>query len=82
VYERGPECGVLLLPQSARPEPLDQGGYFRPYPRATKPSTCAAMTVLALEQMGIYVEFSHHEVAPSQQKSTCATPMRSPWPTR
>ncbi|HWO94160.1 MAG TPA: glutamine synthetase family protein [Dehalococcoidia bacterium] len=56
-YFRGPDS----------PEPLDQGGYFDLTPLDAG-TDLRRETVLTLEQMGIPVEFSHHEVAPSQHE--------------
>lgn len=49
-----------------RPEPLDQGGYFDQV--ADVAHDLRRDTVLTLEAMGIEVEYSHHEVAPSQHE--------------
>ncbi len=51
----------------AAPEPLDQGGYFD-LTTLDAGSDIRRDTVLALEQMGIHVEYTHHEVGPSQQE--------------
>lgn len=49
-------------------EPLDMGGYFD---QTTDAATdLRRETVLTLEAMGIEVEYSHHEVAPSQHEVT------------
>ncbi len=66
-YYVGPELEYFYFKDSLGTEPLDQGGYFDLTPLD------AAMdlrreTVLALEEMGIGVEYSHHEVAPSQHE--------------
>jgi len=47
-------------------EPLDDGGYFDQ--TADAATDLRRETVLALEAMGIEVEYSHHEVAPSQHE--------------
>jgi glutamine synthetase len=49
------------------PEPLDQGGYFD-LTTLDAGSDIRRDTVLALEQLGIHVEYTHHEVGPSQQE--------------
>jgi len=49
------------------PEVLDQGGYFDLTPLDVA-SDLRRDTVLTLESMGIPVESSHHEIAPSQQE--------------
>jgi glutamine synthetase len=48
-------------------EPLDQGGYFDMVPLDAA-TDMRRDTVLTLEQMGIGVEYSHHEVAASQHE--------------
>ena len=63
----GPELEYFYFKSADSPEPLDQGGYF-------DLTTLDAATdlrrdvVLILEEMGIGVEYSHHEVAPSQHE--------------
>ncbi|OGG06947.1 MAG: glutamine synthetase [Candidatus Glassbacteria bacterium RIFCSPLOWO2_12_FULL_58_11] len=52
---------------SLQPEVLDQGGYFDLTPLDVA-SDLRRDTVLTLESMGIPVESSHHEIAPSQQE--------------
>ncbi len=64
----GPELEYFYFKDnSTKTEPLDSGGYFE-----LTPSDVAINlrneTILALQQMGIAVEFSHHEVAPSQHE--------------
>ena len=49
------------------PELLDHGGYFDLTPIDIA-SDLRRETVLTLEEMGINVEYSHHEVAPSQHE--------------
>ena len=49
------------------PEPIDQGGYFDLAP-LDNAADLRRETVLTLEKMGIPVEYSHHEAAPSQQE--------------
>ncbi len=63
----GPEAEYFYFRSPQDPEPLDQGGYFDLIPR-DEAMDLRRETVLALESMGIYVEFSHHEVAPSQHE--------------
>ena len=50
-----------------RPQTLDQGGYFDLTPLDLA-SDLRRETILALEAMGIGVEFSHHEASPSQHE--------------
>ncbi|HOF88016.1 MAG TPA: glutamine synthetase family protein [Armatimonadota bacterium] len=63
----GPEAEYFYFRSPQEPEPLDQGGYFDLIPR-DEAVDLRRETVLALEEMGIYVEYSHHEVAPSQHE--------------
>ncbi len=63
----GPELEYFYFQDSNGTEPLDQGGYFdmTPLDAATD---LRKETVLTLEEMGIGVEYSHHEVAASQHE--------------
>ncbi len=63
----GPELEYFYFRDSEGTEPLDQGGYFdmTPLDAATD---LRRETVLTLEEMGIGVEYSHHEVAASQHE--------------
>jgi len=64
----GPELEYFYFKSSeGTPEVLDAGGYFDLTPRDVA-SDLRRDTVLALEEMGIKVEYSHHEVAPSQHE--------------
>ena len=66
-YYVGPEIEYFYFKDSQGTEPLDQGGYFDQ--DATDLSTdLRRETVLTLEELGIPVESSHHEVAPSQHE--------------
>ncbi|GIG60520.1 type I glutamate--ammonia ligase [Longispora fulva] len=49
------------------PSPVDSGGYFDNTTHAAA-RDFRRQAVLALERIGISVEFSHHEVAPGQQE--------------
>jgi glutamine synthetase len=51
----------------AGPIPLDTGGYFD-LTTLDAGSDIRRDTVLALEKMGIHVEYTHHEVGPSQHE--------------
>jgi glutamine synthetase len=66
-YYVGPELEYFYFRDSNGTEPLDQGGYFdlTPLDAATD---LRRDTVLTLEEMGIGVEYSHHEVATSQHE--------------
>jgi len=63
----GPELEYFYFANAEGTELLDHGGYFdmTPLDAATD---LRRETVLALEQLGIMVEASHHEVAPSQHE--------------
>ena len=51
----------------AAPEILDEGGYFD-LTTLDAGSDVRRETVLALEELGIHVEYTHHEVGPSQHE--------------
>jgi len=64
----GPELEYFYFKSdNGVPEPLDKGGYFDLIPSDVA-SDMRRETVLTLEQMGIGIEYSHHEVAPSQHE--------------
>ena len=66
-YYVGPELEYFYFKSEKNPEPLDYGGYFD----VTTPDIASDLrrtTILYLESMGIGVEYSHHEVAPSQHE--------------
>ncbi|MFC1984806.1 glutamine synthetase family protein [Chloroflexota bacterium] len=63
----GPELEYFYFRDSEGTEPLDQGGYFDLTPRDAA-TDMRKETVLALEELGIGVEYSHHEVAASQHE--------------
>jgi len=64
----GPELEYFYFksPQG-KPEILDDGGYFDLTPMDSA-TDLRRETILTLEAMGIRVEYSHHEVAPSQHE--------------
>ncbi len=66
-YYVGPELEYFYFKDSKGTEPLDQGGYFDMIPLDAA-SDFRRQAVLILEEMGIGVEYSHHEVAPSQHE--------------
>ena len=66
-YFIGPELEYFYFRDAESTEPLDRGGYFD-LTTLDAASDLRRETVLALEAMGIHVEFSHHEVAPSQHE--------------
>jgi len=63
----GPELEFFYFQDSNSTVLLDQGGYFDMTPRDAA-IEMRKDTVLDLEDMGIGVEYSHHEVAPSQHE--------------
>jgi len=63
----GPELEYFYFRDSEGAEPLDQGGYFDLTPLDVA-TDLRRETVLTLEEMGIGVEYSHHEVAASQHE--------------
>src|SRR5512136_1797687 len=68
VFNVGPELEYFYFQRSSgKPEPLDTGGYFDLTPLDVA-SELRKQTVTVLEELGIRVEYSHHEVAPSQHE--------------
>ena len=63
----GPELEYFYLENSDTVVPVDQGGYFDQTSADTGPDL-RRETVLALEELGIPVAHSHHEVAPGQHE--------------
>jgi len=63
----GPELEFFYFTDDTSTEIIDRGGYFDglPVDRATD---LRRDTIFALQKMGIQVEYSHHEVAPSQHE--------------
>jgi glutamine synthetase len=68
IFYVGPEMEFFYF-RSARgvPETLDEGGYFDLTPQDVA-TDIRRETILTLEQMGIDVDFSHHEAAHSQHE--------------
>jgi len=67
IYYVGPELEFFYFRDSQGTEFLDRGGYFDLTPRDAA-TDMRKDTVLTLKEMGIDVEYSHHEVAPSQHE--------------
>src|ERR671923_831449 len=63
----GPELEYFYFRSAQGTEVLDEGGYFD-LTTLDAGSDLRRETVLALEQLGIHVEYSHHEVGPSQHE--------------
>jgi glutamine synthetase len=64
----GPELEYFYFQKpSGKPETLDSGGYFDLTPLDVA-SDLRKQTAMVLEELGIPVEYTHHEVAPSQHE--------------
>ena len=66
-YYVGPELEYFYFKSADSTEVLDRGGYFDLTPLDVA-SDLRRDTVIALEDLGIGVEYSHHEVGPSQHE--------------
>ncbi len=63
----GPELEYFYFKDKNGTVPLDEGGYFDLTPLDAA-SPLRRDTILVLKEMGIPVEYSHHEVSPSQHE--------------
>jgi len=63
----GPELEYFYFKSNQEPIGLDTGGYFDSLPLDFA-SNLRRDTIFSLQSMGIQVEYSHHEVAPSQHE--------------
>jgi len=63
----GPELEYFYFKDNQGAETLDSGGYFDTRPLDVG-SNLRRDTIFALQDIGIQVEYSHHEVAPSQHE--------------
>ncbi|MFH1619354.1 MAG: glutamine synthetase family protein [bacterium] len=63
----GPELEYFYFRSEKSPETLDDGGYFDTVP-LDESHDLRRETVMMLEALGMQVEYSHHEVAPSQHE--------------
>lgn len=63
----GPELEFFYFHDDTETKILDKGGYFDARP-IDMGSSLKRDTIFALQAMGIQVEYSHHEVAPSQHE--------------
>jgi len=63
----GPELEYFYFYDDTEPRILDKGGYFDARP-IDMGASLKRETIFALQAMGIQVEYSHHEVAPSQHE--------------
>ncbi|MCX6385179.1 MAG: glutamine synthetase family protein [Solirubrobacterales bacterium] len=66
-FNVGPELEYFYFEDSKSTKVLDNGGYFD-LTTLDAGSDLRRETVLALEQLGIHVEYTHHEVGPSQHE--------------
>ena len=66
-YYVGPEIEYFYFKDAQTTEPMDQGGYFD-QDGTDLATDLRRETVLTLEELGVPVESSHHEVAPSQHE--------------
>ncbi|MDD4951130.1 MAG: glutamine synthetase family protein [Desulfovibrionaceae bacterium] len=66
-YYVGPELEFFLFANDKGTEVLDSGGYFDA-PPLDLGNNIRREIIFALEKMGVAVEYSHHEVAPSQHE--------------
>ncbi|MBN1841373.1 MAG: glutamine synthetase [Deltaproteobacteria bacterium] len=66
-YYVGPELEYFYFENNEIPKPIDKGGYFDTRP-LDMGSDLRRETIFALQDMGIQIEYSHHEVAPSQHE--------------
>ncbi len=67
-FNVGPELEFFFFKNSAgKPEFLDSGGYFDLTPLDVA-SDLRKQVVMVLEEMGVQVEYCHHESAPSQHE--------------
>jgi len=66
-FYTGPEMEYFYFKNAEGTQTLDEGGYFDLTP-LDMASDLRQETILALEQLGISVQYSHHEVATSQHE--------------
>jgi glutamine synthetase len=63
----GPELEFFYFADDKNPTILDKGGYFDALP-VDRGADLRRDTIFCMQNMGIDVEYSHHEVAPSQHE--------------
>jgi glutamine synthetase len=66
-FNLGPELEYFYFEGNGAPKIIDKGGYFDARPLDLG-SDLRRETIFALQDMGIQIEYSHHEVAPSQHE--------------
>ncbi len=66
-YYVGPELEYFYFESNEAPKIIDKGGYFDTRP-LDMGGDLRRKTIFGLQDMGIQIEYSHHEVAPSQHE--------------
>jgi glutamine synthetase len=66
-YYVGPELEYFYFASNEEPKIIDRGGYFDTRP-LDMGGDLRRETIFALQDMGVQIEYSHHEVAPSQHE--------------
>ena len=66
-YYVGPELEYFYFESNEAPKIIDRGGYFDTRP-LDMGGDLRRETIFALQDMGVQIEYSHHEVAPSQHE--------------
>ena len=67
-FYAGPELEYFYFKSGNNPECIDEGGYFDAVPSGNEEHDLRRRTIAYLEQLGIPVEYYHHEVSPSQHE--------------
>jgi glutamine synthetase len=67
IFYVGPELEFFYFKNDEAPQIIDKGGYFDSPPLDIG-GNLRRDTIFTLQDMGIQVEYSHHEVAPSQHE--------------
>ena len=67
IFYLGPELEFFYFKNDEAPQIIDKGGYFDTPPLDIG-GNLRRETIFTLQDMGIQVEYSHHEVAPSQHE--------------
>ncbi|MCX5715971.1 MAG: glutamine synthetase beta-grasp domain-containing protein [Candidatus Omnitrophica bacterium] len=67
IFYVGPEIEYFYFKSDKSPEAIDEGSYFELIPNDLA-DTLRNKTIRILEDMGIIMEATHHEVAPSQHE--------------
>ncbi|MDD5195709.1 MAG: type I glutamate--ammonia ligase [Candidatus Omnitrophica bacterium] len=66
-FYTGPELEFFIFKDEKTTQTIDEGGYFD-LTTLDAGNEVRREIILTLEEMGIHVEYSHHEVAPSQHE--------------